>query len=141
MKLFSIILFSILILVGQLSMASFIANPEAVNRFKHKINYTAIIAKLPEDGLGVYLDWEDTLKHLLSDEPSWEAEDRSTSITFPFHAKTRLSYENDDDARIDLEVHLFSDLSNTEGICFYNNTTHFVSSPGSLFNGYPELFV
>jgi hypothetical protein len=71
MKLFSIILFLLLIFAGKLSMAYFIVNPEALNRFKHKINYTAIIAKLPQDKLGVYLDWEDTLSHLLIDD-SWK---------------------------------------------------------------------
>ncbi len=93
-------------------MASFIANPEAVNRFKHKINYAAITAKLPQDKLGVYLDWEDTLSHLFMDE-SWEVEDINTSMSAPFHAETSLSYEKDD-ARINLKVHLFSDFSNTD---------------------------
>lgn len=113
MKLFSITLSLLLIFIGKLSMASFIANPEALNRFKQKINYTSIIAKLPNDRLGVYLDWENTLLQLMADVPTWEVEDLSTTIGFPSHGETSLSYESDD-VRIDLTVHLFSNSSTKE---------------------------
>ena len=94
-------------------MASFIANTEALNRFKQKINYTSIVSNLPNDRLGVYLDWESTLLALMADGSPWAPEDLSITIGFPSHGETSLSYENDD-LRIDLNVHLFSDLSNTE---------------------------
>ncbi len=94
-------------------MASFIVDPEAVNRFKSKINYAEIVSKLPDDTLGVFLDWEDTLLHLLPDV--WEVGDINTTISarIPYHAETGLRYENDE-AFIDLSVRLFTDLSNKE---------------------------
>ncbi len=84
-----------------------------LGRFKNKINYPAITSKLPQDGLGVYLDWDNLLTSINIDGKSWIVEDTNTSITFPFHAKTNVTYEKDG-ASIYLYVHLYTSLTSKE---------------------------
>jgi hypothetical protein len=96
-----------ILFIGIISMPSISQDLGTLGRFKNKINYPAITSKLPQDGLGVYLDWDNLLTSININGKSWIVEDTNTSITFPFHAETNVRYEKDG-ASIYLYVHLYT---------------------------------
>jgi hypothetical protein len=102
-----------ILFIGIISMPSISQDLGTLGRFKNKINYPAITSKLPQDGLGVYLDWDNLLTSININGESSVAEYTSTTITHPFHAETNVRYEKDG-AYINLEVHFYTGLTNKE---------------------------
>ncbi len=103
-------------------MSSMVLNTEALERFKNKIDYSAVKNTLPLDKKLVHIDWKNVLNCIDVDaNESWMVVDRSISLFEQYHVESNTIYENEnenenenDNGDIDIDVHVFSDLSNVE---------------------------
>lgn len=103
----------LLVFFGENTMSSISLNPEALDKFKSRINYSLVKQELPTDRKRVSVNWEEMLASINVDDEEWMVEDQSVSLLFPFHAERNALFEKGE-SDIDIDVHLFSDHSNLE---------------------------
>jgi len=92
-------------------MNAWVPNEQAVIRFKQRINYSAIVQHIEDNGK-VLMDWPRVLKKInISSASAWESYNLSSSIHNKNQAATSGFFENGK-KKVRIEVRVFTGLSN-----------------------------